>query len=70
MTSTTMTAIDEASRLLAAASRTPDRRTRAIYLSEARITLDTANERIGELKLLLDAGEAELARLSHLNEDT
>lgn len=66
---TTMTAIDEAARLLAAASRTPDRRTRAVYLAEARITLDAAGERIGELRLLLDAGEQELARLSHLREE-
>jgi hypothetical protein len=67
---TTMTAIDEAARLLSAASRTPDRRTRAIYLAEARITLDTAGERIGELRLLLDAAELELARIASLKEET
>lgn len=61
---TSLSSIDEAARLLAAASRTPERRARAVYLAEARITLDTAGQRIGELRILLDSAELELARLA------
>jgi hypothetical protein len=61
--------IDEAAKLLAAASRTPDRRTRAVYLAEARITLEQAHERMGELRALVDAAEQELARLAAISED-
>lgn len=49
-----MNAIDDVAKLLGAASQSPDRSVRLVYLAEARVLLAREADRIAELRLLLE----------------
>jgi hypothetical protein len=53
---------DGAEKLLAAASQTPDRSVRLVYVAEARILIARERERLRQQQLLLDSLEADIAR--------
>lgn len=59
---------ERVSALLGAASRVSDLRLRAIYLSEARIQIEIAREKISNLGVMASGQEAELVRLRDLAE--
>jgi hypothetical protein len=54
--------LDDATKLLAASSRTADAGAEAVYLAEARLLLARERARLDELDLLLAAREAEIGR--------
>ena len=64
-----ITALDEVARLLAAAARTSDRRTRAVLLGEAEILLAQVGVLLEEMRGQFDAARGELRRLSALGVD-